>query len=104
MANNGRKAFDFDKPWRKKYWNRFDIPTRISLGIAAVIFITSIDIIVSGFQNSSIEELKHNWIRTQVKDIHNKDFASLDEEKPPQPLIPKTNIHRFKEEFTRKYM
>lgn len=81
-----------------------DNVSRTTAGITAIILLTSIGYFTEGLKNSSIDELKHKWIRNEVKDIQNSDFARLDEEEPPRPLIPKSNVAKFKEEFERKYM
>lgn len=103
MDGGTRKVYE-GLNWRKKVLNRLTISSRIAAGLLIVILITTSDKIVEGLKNNSIVELRHEWIKNKVKDVKNDDFASLDEEDPPRPLIPKTNIHRFKEEFDRKYM
>lgn len=39
-----------------------------------------------GLKNRYALSLRNIWIRTQVRDINNLDFSSLDEENPPVPL------------------
>ena len=103
MNEGTRRIYDFLN-WHKKARNRINYLARFTTGMLCLVVFGASGFIVDGIRNSSLETLKHEWIKNEVKDIHNTNFASLDEEEPPRPLVVKTNIHRFKEEFAKKYM
>lgn len=96
-----KKIFDFKKPTWKRIINRIDGSGRVFILIFAGLIITSYSTIREGLRNSELEKQRNIWIKTQVRDLKNTEFRSLDEEDPPAALIPKNGLEQFREEFSK---
>lgn len=100
--NEPKTIFQFNKPFWKKLWNRFDFTSRIFTFLFAAIMISQVGTIRDGLRNTKARDDKEIWIKTSVRDLKREEFKELDEEDPPTPLKPRTGVEQFKAEFSKR--
>lgn len=100
---SGKKVYEFHKPWSTRVKNRLNYGTRVYGMLCVGCLCWLLPILPSGLRNNELLKRRHIWVRDEVKDVNNTDFAILDEEDPPTPLPPKTSAQQFREEFHLRY-
>lgn len=96
-----KTVFQFKKTLLKRFWNRFDYTARVFTFFFVAILITSAGTMRDGLRNTKALDTKDIWIKTSVRDLKREEFKDLDEEDPPVPLKPKTNVEQFRAEFSK---
>lgn len=82
-----KPVFKSPSYWKKQS-NTIGYSLRILMVLSFGIMCMSWPMLSQGLKNHAIEEKRNKWIREEVRDIKNTDFARLDIEDEPVPLIP----------------